>query len=199
MCPQTCTAPSNMSTWKPAETTCVCADNHVYNYLKPEMHHLLYTGAGCARSQQHCRRLLPVLFRDILLVPKPCAGEHRGQDTSKQTQTHRSLQQVLLFSLISLFYQVAGVISSIIVLITVLKIGSLFQDLPKVTLLSALTHCLPGIWLHPKQIHLCMLSLGCPIHNCVCEPKGNVQAVYGCTNTVEDQQGWSGEFKSSVS
>ena len=30
--------------------------------------------------------------------------------------------------------QVAGVISSVIVLITILKIGSLFEDLPKVTL-----------------------------------------------------------------
>lgn len=33
-----------------------------------------------------------------------------------------------------MFYQVAGVISSIIVLIVVLKLGSLFEDLPKVTL-----------------------------------------------------------------
>ncbi len=34
-------------------------------------------------------------------------------------------------------FQVAGLISSIIVLITVLKIGSLFEDLPKVTLSPA--------------------------------------------------------------
>lgn len=32
------------------------------------------------------------------------------------------------------FCQVAGVVSSVIVLITVLKLGPLFEDLPKVTL-----------------------------------------------------------------
>ena len=32
------------------------------------------------------------------------------------------------------YCQVAGVISSVIVLITILKIGALFEDLPKVTL-----------------------------------------------------------------
>lgn len=35
---------------------------------------------------------------------------------------------------VCVFCQVAGLVSSIIVLITILKIGSLFEDLPKVTL-----------------------------------------------------------------
>lgn len=35
---------------------------------------------------------------------------------------------------VCMFCQIAGVISSVIVLITVLKLGPLFEDLPKVTL-----------------------------------------------------------------
>lgn len=40
-------------------------------------------------------------------------------------------------NVLCVFYQVAGLISSIIVLITVLKIGALFETLPKVLVISA--------------------------------------------------------------
>lgn len=73
-----------------------------------------------------------------------------------------------------MFCQVAGLISSVIVLVTVLKIGSLFSDLPKVTLLIRISLC--KYFLMPYKavgsyqyncMHFC--SLGCLIHNSVCE------------------------------
>lgn len=82
-------------------------------------------------------------------------------------------------------WKVAGVISSIIVLITVLKIGPLFEDLPKVTL-SFLSHFLlmiaipPGSFRAGEVISMCdfirffVCSSGRLIHNRVCEFERNV-------------------------
>lgn len=81
-------------------------------------------------------------------------------------------------------WKVAGVISSIIVLITVLKIGPLFEDLPKVTL-SFLSHFLLMIAIPPgsfragevmgmRDFSVCVCSSGRLIHNRVCELERNV-------------------------
>lgn len=56
------------------------------------------------------------------------------------TYMHRRINLIFIFAAhihcICVFCQVAGIVSSIILLITILKIGSLFEDLPKVPFLN---------------------------------------------------------------
>lgn len=100
-------------------------------------------------------------------------------------------------------FQVAGVVSSIIVLITVWKLGPLFEDLPKVILsltpVLVLSNC-PEFWRMGLRgnIFLCLCSSGCSIYNSVGEFKRNVQAVHRYTHAAEVQQGWSGTTKSPL-
>lgn len=98
-------------------------------------------------------------------------------------------------------FQVAGVVSSIIVLITVWKLGPLFEALPKVKLslssvlfLNFRNPCWAIWW----NIFLYPCSSGCPIYNSVGELKRNVQAVHRCAHAAEVQQGWSGMTKSPL-
>lgn len=83
-----------------------------------------------------------MLLCDWVSVSHTCPGNNRRQNTSKDAHNIYAQRINLIFIFaahihcICVFCQVAGIVSSIILLITILKIGSLFEDLPKVPFLN---------------------------------------------------------------
>lgn len=74
----------------------------------------------------------------------------------------------------------AGVASALIVLVTILKLGPLFQELPKVLailLLLCPTFCLHHLHFYRvNEVFSDVCVSGCTFVNCLCESEGNVQA-----------------------
>lgn len=165
-------------------------------------------GADCAGPLQLPGGLLPMFCHQLLHVAEPGAGEHggqqpggsgwrclpprgwtRGKEHSERWGTH------LLPPTLTL--QVAGVISSLVILVTILKIGELFRDLPKVHLaLQPPCHIPPlcpshgkVVWQGSSQgspsprpaLSILMAAATSLLGHLVChhhhQPQGHVQAV----------------------
>lgn len=83
----------------------------------------------------------------------------------------------------------AGVASALIVLVTILKLGPLFQELPKVFVIFLLLfptkrttvkwrvcHFLnfPHLHFHRVEVFYIMCVSGCTFFDCLCKSEGNV-------------------------
>lgn len=130
-----------------------------------------------------------MLRHQLLHVAQPGAGGHGGQQPGGCGQHGLPLlSKIPPRPHLRLSPQVAGVISSLVILVTILKIGELFRDLPKVRPVPWPLCPVPAPWLHPgcpSQLQPSLLGhLVCHHHR---QPQGHVQAVHRLPHTLEVQ------------
>lgn len=172
--------------------------------------HICISGTPCPWSLQLHQFFLPNLCHHLLNVKEPGAGEHWWKDagtewqdllyTSAQTLLTR-VNEIWPSFFAALASQIAGLLSSIVVLLVVVAIGFVFQPLPQVgndhdTIQKLGVLELGGVVISQHVFSLSfvffLLVTDCTGSHHHSQPGGNVQTVQRHLCSLEDQQDWAG-------
>lgn len=192
---------------------------------------MLPPGVDSSRPLQLYRLLFPNVCHHFIHVKEPCSGEHWRKNPGKSTgRRHCSCTRVLLLLLylnwlnwcckaininlcdniylliyFGMFIQIAGLLSSLVVLVVVVAIGYVFQPLPQVGKVVELSGYLFDTLKSLLKLYLLFLLLICLVFlwfcfpDCTCshhhgQPDWDVQTISRSSHVVEDQQDWTGQL-----